>query len=84
MRHLFFEKAAGAEKKKAAVILTAGGKNNTARAQHHILAMMRMLNAHGYEEHQVVSPMTDTLPAAQDEKALQGVRELAAWLAEKE
>lgn len=80
----FLKKPLEQKKKKAAVILTAGGKNNTARTQHHILAMMRMLNAHGHEEHQVVSPMTDTLPAAQDENALKGVRALAAWLTEKE
>ena len=68
--------------KKAAVILTAGGKGNADKAYHHVRAMMRMLNATGYDEHWVVSPNTDTLPADQDEAALSGVRNIAAWLNE--
>jgi len=68
--------------KKAAVILTAGGKGNADKAYHHVRAMMRMLNATGYDEHWVVSPSTDTIPADQDEAALSGVRSIAAWLNE--
>jgi hypothetical protein len=43
-----------------------------------------MLNAHGFREHIVCSPNTDTLPAGEDEAALAGVRELARWLNEGE
>ena len=67
---------------KAAVILTAGGKGNQAGAFHHVRAMMRMLNASGYEEHWICSPNTDTVPAQEDEKALNDVLALADWLNE--
>ena len=66
--------------KKAAVILTAGGKGNADMALHHVRAMMRMLNAHGYQEHWICSPDTDTIPAEQDEKAVADVLALALWL----
>ena len=69
--------------KKAAVILTAGGKENQDKAFHHVRAMMRMLNATGYEEHWICSPHTDTSPAQEDEKALAAVLELADWLNEE-
>ena len=62
--------------------ITAGGKGNADKAYHHVRAMMRMLNATGYDEHWVVSPSTDTIPADQDEAALSGVRSIAAWLNE--
>ena len=69
--------------KKAAVILTAGGKGNQDKALHHIRALFKMLNAKGYEEHWVTSPNTDTLPAQQDEAAMQGALALADWLNEE-
>lgn len=68
--------------KKAAAILTAGGKGNAAMAHHHIRAMMRMLNASGWEDHIVVSPNTDTVPADEDMEAVAGVRAIASWLNE--
>ena len=68
--------------KKAAVILTAGGKGNQDKAFHHVRAMMRMLNASGYEEHWICSPNTDTVPAQEDEKAMAEVLALADWLNE--
>ena len=67
-------------KKKAAVILTAGGKGNCANASHHLSAFFRMVNAHGFKEHIVISDKTDTIPAWEDEAAVQGVREIAEWL----
>lgn len=70
--------------KRAAVILTAGGKGNQERALHHVRALMRMINAHGFEEHWVCSPQTDTHPAAQDTQALAGVSAIARWLSEEE
>lgn len=70
--------------KKAAVILTAGGKGNAERAQHHIRAMMRMLNAKGFEDHIVVSPNTDTHSAQEDQQAMEGVVQIAKWLMEEE
>jgi multimeric flavodoxin WrbA len=68
--------------KKAGLILTAGGKGNEAGAAHHIRVIFKMLNAHGYEKHTVMSVHTDTIPAKDDESALRSVRSLAAWLEE--
>ena len=68
--------------KKAALILTAGGKGNEAGTKHHVRCMFRMLNAHGYEEHTVMSTQTDYTPAKDDKAALAGVRNLATWLNE--
>ena len=76
----FLNKPLALREKKAAVILTAGGKGNQDKAFHHVRAMMRMLNATGYEEHWICSPNTDTIPAQEDEKALAAVLELADWL----
>lgn len=66
--------------KKAAVILTAGGKGNQGNAHHHLRAFFKMVNGRGFEEHTVCSPMTDSLPASEDEAALAQVVELAWWL----
>ena len=71
-------------KKKAAVILTAGGKGNASGANHHLRAFFRMLNASGWEDHTVISPKTDDVPAWEDENAVSGVRDMAAWLNRKE
>lgn len=71
-------------RKKSAAILTGGGKGNHANAFHHLSAFFRMVNAHGFKEHVVTSLNTDTIPAWEDEAAMQGVRELAKWLNEVE
>lgn len=71
-------------KKKSAAILTAGGKGNQANSYHHLSAFFKMLNAHGFREHVVCSPNTDTIPAWEDEAAMEGVRMLAKWLNEGE
>ena len=76
----FLNKPLELREKKAAVILTAGGKGNQAGAFHHVRAMMRMLNASGYEEHWICSPNTDTLAAQDDAAAMAAVLELADWL----
>ena len=78
----FLKKPLQLKPKKAAVILTGGGKGNTDRAFHHVRAMMRMLGAYGYEDHQVHSSNTDTIPAEEDAAALTGVKQLAQWLTE--
>lgn len=70
--------------KKSAAILTAGGKGNQDNAQHHLSAFFRMLNATGFREHIICSSRTDTHPAAEDEKALAEVAELARWLNEED
>lgn len=70
-------------KKKAALILTAGGKGNQEKAFHHVRALCKMLNAHGFEDHYACSPMTDAYPAAEDTAALEDVRAIAAWLSEQ-
>ena len=80
----FLNKPLVQREKKAAVILTAGGKGNQDKAFHHVRAMMRMLNASGYEEHWICSPSTDTIPAQEDEKAMADVLALADWLNEEE
>ena len=66
--------------KKAAAILTAGGKGNQERAFHHLRAMLRMLNAGGFEEHLVCSANTDTISAGDDAEAMEQARSLARWL----
>ncbi len=78
----FLNRDLGIRKKKGGLILTAGGKGNEDGATHHIRVMFRMLNAHGFEEHSVKSLKTDFLPACQDEKALEEIKALAAWLEE--
>ncbi|MBQ8618383.1 MAG: flavodoxin family protein [Clostridia bacterium] len=76
----FLNKPLELREKRAAVILTAGGKGNQGQAFHHVRALFRMLNASGYEEHWICSPNTDTVPAEQDEQAMEGVHALADWL----
>ena len=66
--------------KKSAAILTAGGKGNQDRAQHHLRALFRMLNARGFQDHMACSPNTDTVCASDDEAAKEQVRSIAAWL----
>lgn len=68
--------------KKSAAILTAGGKHNQENAKHHLSAFFRMVGAQGFREHMVCSIDTDTVPAWEDEAAVQGVIELAQWLNE--
>lgn len=79
----FIQKPLELRPKKSAAILTAGGKGNQENARHHLSALFRMLGAEGFREHTVCSPKTDTFPAWEDEEALAGVRELAAWLNEE-
>ncbi|MBP3428781.1 MAG: flavodoxin family protein [Clostridia bacterium] len=67
-------------RKKAAVILTGGGKGNCEGAFHHLRAFFRMVNAHGFREHMALSLKTDTIPAWEDEAAMESVREIARWL----
>lgn len=78
----FLDKPLNIKPKKAGLILTAGGKGNADGATHHIRVLFRMLNAHGFEEHCAKSLLTDTIPAAEDSKALAQVDALAAWLNE--
>ena len=66
--------------KRAALILTAGGKGNEQGAMHHSRVLFKMLNAKGFEEHTVISPKTDTVPAEEDEAALAAIPALADWL----
>ena len=66
--------------KKAAAILTAGGKGNAQKAQMHLNAFFRMLNARGFREHTACSANTDTIPAHRDEEAKQQVLAIAHWL----
>ena len=79
----FLEQPLQQRPKKSAAVLTAGGKGNQERAQHHLNAFFRMLNAIGHQEHIVCSPNTDTIPAWEDAQALAGVAELAQWLNEE-
>ena len=66
--------------KKAAAILTAGGKGNAEKANMHLNAFFRMLNARGFRDHTACSPDTDTRPAFRDENAKKQVAEIARWL----
>ena len=76
----FLNKPPKLRPKKSAAVLTAGGKGNAGNARHHLSAFFRMVGAEGFEEHTVCSPNTDTIPAWEDEAAVQGVREIAEWL----
>lgn len=71
-------------KKKAAVILTAGSRGNHELALRHCYPLFKMLNARGIEDHVVYSPLTDSIPAWEDQEAIAGVRKLAEWLKEDE
>ena len=79
----FLNRPLDLREKKAAVILTAGGKGNADMAFHHARALFRMLNAKGYEEHWICSPVTDSVPAAEDKKAMEAMLALADWLNEE-
>ena len=69
--------------KKAGLILTAGSKGNAMGAERHAHTLFKLLNAKGYEDRIVLSPNTDTIPAGEDEKALEDTRKLAQWLNEE-
>ena len=49
-------------------------------AERHAYTLFKLLNAKGYEDRIVLSPNTDTIPAGEDEKALEDTRKLAQWL----
>lgn len=68
--------------KKAGLILTAGSKKNEKSALRHVNCMFSMLNARGYEGHEVISNNTDELPACEDQAALAAARRLGAYLNE--
>ena len=68
--------------KKSAAILTAGGKGNQANARHHLNAFFRMVNGEGFLEHTACSPNTDTIPAQEDQQAIDDVIRIAQWLNE--
>ncbi len=70
------------QEKKAGLILTAGSKGNAMGAERHAHTLFKLLNAKGYEDRIVLSPNTDTIPAGEDEKALEDTRKLAQWLNE--
>lgn len=66
--------------KKAGLILVAGGSGNEMKATSAAFIGCKMMNAHGLDEHMVVSPKTDEVTAAEDQEALEGVRKLAEWI----
>lgn len=76
----FLKQPISCREKKGAAILTAGGMGSHERARCHLFAFFKMLNAQGFEEHMAVSDKTDTLPAENDENALQAARAIALWL----
>lgn len=76
----FLKKPLQLRHKKSAAILTAGGKGNEERAQHHMSAFFRMVNAEGFREHIACSPNTDTVPSWEDEQAVNDVISIAKWL----
>ncbi len=66
--------------KRAALVLAAGGKGKEEGARRHAIALFKMLNASGWEDHTVLSGRTDTLPAREDAAALAAADALADWL----
>ena len=79
----FINKPLVQKEKKSAVILTAGSRGNHEAALRNCHPFFKMLNAHGYQEHAVYSPLTDTVPSWEDEAAIEGVKRLAEWLNEE-
>lgn len=67
------------KEKKAGLIFTAGGRHNEDKAIPHSAVLFRLLNAHGWEEHMAKSVDTDTIPAWEDEKAMDDVANIAKW-----
>ncbi|MDR3365275.1 MAG: flavodoxin family protein [Clostridiales Family XIII bacterium] len=65
--------------KKGAVILVGGASGGAESAGRHAYILMKALNAHGSSEHTVTSMRTDFTPAAEDPKAIEGIREIAAF-----
>lgn len=78
----FLKKPLQLKPKKSAAILTAGGKGNEERAQHHLSAFFRMVNAKGFLDHTACSANTDVVPAWEDKRAVRGVLSVAQWLNE--
>jgi len=68
--------------KKAGLIMVGGSKLNDEKAERPCSIFFRMVNGQGWKDHKVKSLYTDITPAAQDEAALEGVRELARWINE--
>ncbi len=66
--------------KRAGLILVAGGSGNEMKATPAAYISCKMMNAHGLDEHRVVSVNTDEVPAKEDQVALAQMKELAAWL----
>lgn len=66
--------------KKAGLILVAGGSGNEMKATPAAYISCKMMNAHGLDEHMVVSPKTDEVPAKEDQEALEQIKALAEWL----
>lgn len=78
----FLKKPLQLRPKKSAAILTAGGKGNEERAQHHMNAFFKMVNAKGFREHIACAPNTDSVLAWEDEQAVNEVLSIARWLNE--
>ena len=68
--------------KKAGLIMVGGSKLNDKNAERPCSIFFRMVNGQGWQDHMVKSLYTDFTPAAQDEVALAGARELARWFNE--
>ncbi|MBQ8662830.1 MAG: flavodoxin family protein [Eubacterium sp.] len=66
--------------KKAGLILVAGGSGNEMKATPAAYISCKMMNAHGLDEHMVISSKTDEVPAREDQETLAQLKELAAWL----
>lgn len=78
----FLQKPLQLKDKKSAAILTAGGKGNAEKAQHHLSAFFRMVNAQGFREYTAYSPNTDFVPSWEDKLAEREVLRIAQWLNE--
>ena len=83
VKMFFLNQPLGLKEKKAGLILTSGGKGNHEGAMHHVRVFFKLMNAKGFEDHIVTSLKTDTVPAKDDEKALDDAAKLAEWLNEE-
>lgn len=68
------------KEKKAGLILVAGGSGNESKAMSAGFIMGKMMNAKIQDEHIIISPKTDEVPAAEDKEAIEKLKELAEWL----
>ena len=75
----FLRDEVSASRKKAALIIVGGGGGKPEGAVNLAKWMFKKLNAHGFENHTVLSCNTDVVPARGDVEAIEKTRDIAAF-----